>query len=272
MSVNQVVILSLGARVQSTALALLLDAGLLEGYARPDCAIFADTQAEPSWVYQTVAALEERLSYQVIRASYSDIEQDTWLTLNREPVRRRPAQDGYIFFDIPTFIGTQKPPKPTMRRCTEIYKIDVIKRAVRRAYGWPIKVQQYMGISLDEAIRMRDSRVQYITNVYPLVERGWTRAACGEWLSEHYPEIPVGRSSCYFCPFHDVAEWLNIADNAPDLFQKACDLDARLSQLEPPQWLTNKGPLRDLVLAARSQDAPGPDHIAGDECTGNCFT
>jgi len=42
---------SLGAGVQSTALVVLSTLGL-HGCPRADCAIFADTQDEPAWVYR----------------------------------------------------------------------------------------------------------------------------------------------------------------------------------------------------------------------------
>lgn len=49
-------IISLGAGVQSTTLALMAAAG--EIGPMPDCAIFADTQSEPTAVYRHLLARE----------------------------------------------------------------------------------------------------------------------------------------------------------------------------------------------------------------------
>ena len=63
-------------------------------------------------------------------------------------------------------------------------------------FGWPIRVTQYLGISLDEAIRMRQAKVAYITNSYPLVEERWGRNECQLYLKRRWPDVKVGRSSC----------------------------------------------------------------------------
>lgn len=44
-------VISFGAGVQSTTLVLMAIHGLI---ARPDAVIFADTQSEPQWVYETL--------------------------------------------------------------------------------------------------------------------------------------------------------------------------------------------------------------------------
>ena len=68
------VFLSLGAGIQSTALAVLLDRGVIEGCPRPEAAVFADTMAEPLHVYETLDWLEGIISYPVIRTSWGDLE------------------------------------------------------------------------------------------------------------------------------------------------------------------------------------------------------
>ena len=66
-----------------------------------------------------------------------------------------------------------------------------------------------MGISLDEARRMRDSDVKYMENRWPLVERYITRQMCINWLIEH--DIPVPpKSACSFCPYQSLETWRNL--------------------------------------------------------------
>ena len=100
---REITILSLGGRVQSTTLALLLDDGELAGYRKPDAAIFADTGAEGGWVYENIERLRKTLTYPVVTTAYSNLETDTRLTLDREATIKRPAQYAEsIFLDIPT--------------------------------------------------------------------------------------------------------------------------------------------------------------------------
>jgi hypothetical protein len=94
------------------------------------------------------------------------------------------------------------------RQCTREYKITPIRRQVRQlwqAAGQP-PVEQWLGISLDEAHRMRTSDVAYITNAYPLVETHMTRKDCVRWLTAHgWTEVP--KSACIGCPFRSDARW-----------------------------------------------------------------
>ena len=56
-------VLSLGAGVQSSCMALMAEQGY-EGFEKPDCAIFADTGWEPAAVYRHLDWLETQLSFQ----------------------------------------------------------------------------------------------------------------------------------------------------------------------------------------------------------------
>jgi 3'-phosphoadenosine 5'-phosphosulfate sulfotransferase (PAPS reductase)/FAD synthetase len=66
-------VLSLGAGVQSTTLALMAAAGEIEA---PDCAIFADTGWEPKAVYQHLDRLERCLPFPVHRVSKGNLRDD----------------------------------------------------------------------------------------------------------------------------------------------------------------------------------------------------
>lgn len=268
--------LSLGAGYQSTALALLLDIGGLPGYAKPECAVFADTQAEPPWVYATLDALDKVLSYPVLRTSFGDLAADTWDTIQGKATKHHPNQlpategkEARGFLDIPVYS-----PRGLFRRhCTQDYKIEAIKRAIRERFGWPLTLTQYMGISREEASRMRDARKKYITNVYPLAMSGWSRGDCVAYLEENWPDIPVGRSACYFCPFHSPSEWKVIADNAPDLFEEACRMeDAMATMPSGPYRLVRTGTLRKNMEEMRVQGKLDLSPTTpGDECSGHCF-
>ena len=66
-------VLSLGAGVQSTTLALMIEHGEIP---MVDCGIFADTKGEPQNVYKHLDWLEKQLSYPIYRVTWRDLKQD----------------------------------------------------------------------------------------------------------------------------------------------------------------------------------------------------
>ncbi len=73
-------ILSLGAGVQSSTLALMAAKGEIS--PMPDCAIFADTGWEPKRVYDWLDWLESQLPFPVYRVSKGNIRDDLLNTLS----------------------------------------------------------------------------------------------------------------------------------------------------------------------------------------------
>ena len=67
---KHVVVLSLGAGIHSTALAIMLERETLPGFAKPDWAIFADTMSESPHTYETLDWLQPLLSFPIIRTSW----------------------------------------------------------------------------------------------------------------------------------------------------------------------------------------------------------
>lgn len=92
-------------------------------------------------------------------------------------------------------------------------------------------VVQWIGISTDEAHRMRESDVGYMTNRYPLIELGMSRRHCLRWMSDNgYPEPP--KSSCTFCPFHSDAHWQDMKENLPGTFAQVVQFEQELQTLQ----------------------------------------
>ena len=79
------------------------------------------------------------------------------------------------------------------RQCTDNYKIRPIRRRIREMLGLMPRqrvpagttVELWLGISTDEAIRVRTSRDRWITDRYPLIEAGMSRSDCLNWWKEH---------------------------------------------------------------------------------------
>src|SRR4029077_1681369 len=81
-------------------------------------------------------------------------------------------------------------PGPLMRHCTRDYKIDPIIAKLRdllaisvgrRVSRKPV-VEQWIGISTDEAHRMKPSRKVWIEHRWPLIEERRSRWDCLRWL------------------------------------------------------------------------------------------
>jgi 3'-phosphoadenosine 5'-phosphosulfate sulfotransferase (PAPS reductase)/FAD synthetase len=110
--------ISLGAGVQSTALYLMAVAGEFD--VMPDVAIFADTQAEPAYVYEHLDELE-RAHGAVIpirRISAGSLEAD--------------ALRSGGFVSLPLFVrGDDGRENIVRRQCTREYKIEPIKNELR---------------------------------------------------------------------------------------------------------------------------------------------
>jgi uncharacterized protein YbdZ (MbtH family) len=133
----------------------------------------------------------------------------------------------------------------------------------------PGVIEQWLGISLDEFQRMKDSDVKYITNRWPLIERRMTRADCITWLDKNGLEVPP-KSACTFCPFHSTAEWRRIKAT-PEDWAEAVQVDNAIRKARPPYDLfvhPSRKPLEDVDL--RTQEEKGQMSLWDQECSGIC--
>ena len=214
-------VLSLGAGVQSTALALMTAHG--EIGPMPDCAIFADTGWEPRAVHEHLAWLRspDVLPFPVHVVSAGNI---------RDGLIR--GARGERWASIPAFTRSASGKVGMIRRqCTGEYKIVPIRRKVRELAGIAGKrspkhpiVEQWIGISFDEAIRMKASFEAWQVNRFPLIELGMTRRDCLRWLERHgYPMPP--KSACIGCPYHGDAHWRQMRAEDPDAWADAVAID-----------------------------------------------
>jgi hypothetical protein len=220
-------VLSLGAGVQSTTLALLIKHG---DVPLVDRAIFADTGAEPRAVYDHLAWLQTPglLPFPIDVVSEGHNLRDEIMASTRgEGLRGSHARPP--FYVLNGYDGTRG---MIRRQCTGDYKIDPINKRVRELLGlkprspWPkdVRVEQLYGISLDEVTRMRTNSVPTIANHYPLVDLGLRRYDCLRWLERHgYPRPP--KSACTFCPYRSDSSWRHLKDTDPEGWQDAVAMD-----------------------------------------------
>lgn len=256
-------VISLGAGVQSTTMALMAAHG--EIGPMPDCAIFADTGWEPKAVYEHLRWLMSPnvLPFPVHIVSAGDIRADAIAKTNTT---------GQRFASIPWFIRSLKGKDGMGRRqCTKEYKLRPVQRKVVDLLGGKRPkggAEVWIGISTDEAWRMKPSRVQYIVNRHPVIEAGMSRKHCLEWIAAHgYPKPP--KSACIGCPFHDNDGWRSLT---PDEFADAVEVDRAIRDqpgMRGEQFMHAKRIPLDQVDLSTAEER-GQLNLFLNECEGMC--
>lgn len=215
--------LSMGWGVQTWTLAAMM---ALHEAPRPDYIVFADTHHEHQDTYAFIRRWapwlgEHGLSVYRVEANprRTEIVRQEWSNSVMIPA-----------FTVDMATGKEG---QVRRQCTQEWKIKPIRRFVRdRLEDHRRKVEagaaeMWQGISWDEAIRMRDSDVQFISNRYPLVDRRMTRMACKQWLeSRALPEPP--KSACTFCPFKSIAAWKDLKRKGGADWREAVEVDTAI--------------------------------------------
>lgn len=257
-------ILSLGAGVQSSTMALMASRG--EFPSMPDAAIFSDTGWEPKKVYEWLDWLEPQLSFPLYRVSAGNLRND---------IIKKTNSTGQRFAAVPWFVLDRGKIGMGRRQCTSEYKLRPIQRKVVELTGGRKKAscEMWIGISTDEVIRMRPSRVQYIVNKYPLVEGGISRNDCLKWFENNMLPRPP-KSSCIGCPFHSDNQWRDLRDHSPDEWKDAVELDRLIRDnshrgIRVQQFMHRScKPLDEVDL--RTSFELGQSDLFGNECEGMC--
>lgn len=302
-------ILSLGAGVQSSTLALMAAAG--EVSPTVTAAVFADTQAEPASVYSWLAWLEAKLPFPVHRVTRGSL---TEVSLR---IREHQSKPGKFWSKslIPAQIANPDGTKGIMgRACTADHKIAPLIAKSRELVGpvamkaWRKKhraalavlsearkekracptdvwdemqndplVIQWIGISLDEVQRMRPARDPWIRHRWPLIEKEMKRHDCLRWMEANgHPKPP--RSACVYCPFHSDAEWRRLKDNEPTEFIRAVKFERDLQEVKRksdnlggvPFLHSSLKPLGEVDFSTDVENGQSILAGFGNECEGMC--
>lgn len=177
---------------------------------------------------------------------------------------------------IPTRLGNGMPGR---RNCTAEFKIEVVRRWLR-AHGAtaarPARVA--IGFSTDEVGRVQRRRENEIERPeFPLIDLGFSRDDCKSVIGEAGLPVPP-RSACYFCPFHRIGTWVEMARDEPELFERSVRLEAhinarRQAEGRPLVWLTRHArPLDEVVrehgcsAPRRAQSPEGPEQCDSGHC------
>lgn len=246
-------VLSLGWGVQSWTLAAMSALGELPLL---DYAIHADT----TWEREATYAFA--------------VEWTPWLEARGVKVVtvRDPTQDGSNPIGpngevvMPAYsVGTRQSGQLN-RQCTRLWKMypqrrwltqELKRRGLSKRPGC---ISKWMGISLDEWQRVKDSGVQYEVNRYPLIELKMTRHACIAWLKDHGLPVPP-KSSCVFCPFQNLRVWEGLKREGGKDWQVALAVDATIRTQRPPDPLFVHPARLPLDQAVRIPEDAGYEQI-----------
>lgn len=262
---NPIHIISLGAGVQSSTMALMAKHGDIT--PMPGAAIFADTQAEPPSVY---AWLEKELPFPVYRVTAGSLEAAVLKPHFSKKGRR------FCDVDIPLHTLSAAGVKGMVknRGCTRDFKIRPILKKVRELAAIKrgqkeVSVIQWIGISWDERLRGKESRDKWCEHRFPLIDLRFSRRHCVEWMEKKgYPTPP--RSACIFCPFRSNKDWQVLKIEEPLSFQKAAQFEKEVcANFKSTPFLHNAcKPLDEIDF--RSEEDKGQGNLFINECEGMC--
>ena len=262
------VVLSLGAGVQSSTMAIMAAKGDLPPV---DVAIFADTGNEPKAVYTYLNYLSNILPFPIFKVRKGNIKDDM---LN--------AKGKTNFVVAPFFTQNKITGKKgmVMRQCTNDYKIQPIRVKIRELCGvakgkhFPKDkyVEQWIGISTDEVGRMKPARDKYILNRHPLIEAKMSRQDCIDYLKKNDILLPE-KSACIVCPYHNDSYWHFMKTERPEEFAEAVDFDKQvrtITRKEDEQIYVHRSckPLDEVEFDKKQTDKQL--NMFNDECEGIC--
>lgn len=260
-------IISLGAGVQSSTMALMAARG--EITPMPDAAIFADTGAEPRRVMEYLDYIESLIPFPLYRVQKGE-------GLKHHIVE---AVSGGRFAGAPFFTESDNREGRLRRQCTREFKVEPIQAKGRQLLGFQkgerIKgavAQMWIGISTDEAIRMKPAFVKWQENRWPLIEMDMSRQDCLRWMEHNGYRMPA-KSSCTFCPYHDDALWRDMKLNDQESWDEAVEIDRmiRAGVRGTTQKLYLHRSLKPLEeVDFRNAADHGQVDMFGEECEGMC--
>lgn len=166
---------------------------------------FCDTGKELPETYEFLQRLEAVLGKRIVRLN-ADRDFDHWL-----------------------FVYQGALPSPQMRWCTRMLKLKPFEQWI----GDDSTVT-YIGIRADEDRAGYISHKPNVEAVFPFREDGLVKADILRILEEAGIGLPEyyrwrTRSGCFFCFFQRKYEWVRLADEHPDLFQKAIEYEHKVN-------------------------------------------
>lgn len=237
-------ILSFGAGMQSTALALMSceNAFAKETELKPypmvpiyDAVIFCDLGLEPQWVTKQAEFVHKAC----VKAGIKYIKLDTHLY---QDFMQNFGEKRVV--SIPWWTLDDNGHKSKMpRNCTLDYKVNLISKYVRwelLGYKKGQRLQEkdkkahelHMGFSSEEKRRCKENPNPMFINKFPLVEMGFERKDAYAYCKEKWG-LETKASACCFCPFHRNYFFAYLKEHEPSTYQKLLEVDTLLRDKKP---------------------------------------
>lgn len=147
---------------------------------------------------------------------------------------------------IPAFKRTEDGTEQKLyNMCSGPWKVAVMRRylrslGIRKARSW-------IGISTDEAKRQKQSRQDWLSNHYPLVELGISRYQCLFTIRRLGWPDPA-RSSCIMCPLQHDDEYELMKSEYPADYQRVVNMDNEIEKIDPYIFLhKSMTRMRDII-------------------------
>ena len=249
-----VIVWSYGGGTQSAAIAVMILTGELPC---PDIAVMADTSRECSETRQYLKLIVQPtldtigLTVQIVSHEYAywDIVKEKNNSVLIPAFTRQSGNIG----KLPTFCSNEWKRRPIQRWLKE--------QGVNTCDVW-------LGISTDEAERMKISDLKWYRHIYPLIEMVPTsRHQCrAKVLQYGWPEPP--KSRCWMCPNMSPQSWKQLKSKWNSDFIQAVLLEYEIQKTDPTIYLHPLAiPLRDAVEQSEQQS----DMFDGCD-SGYCWT
>lgn len=234
---NKRLVVAFGGGVNSTAM-------LVEMHRRrikPDLILFADTGGERPETYSAVVAVSDWLESHGIPRVVTVSEpsrslEDDCLNRNQLPAI------AYGF-----------------KSCSERWKIRPCQRYLKKWINSGETVINAVGFDAGEERRVKNSDDPRWVNWFPLIEWGIYRDDCESiCLSEG---LPIGKSSCFFCPNMKKHEIFELKKKHPALLERALTME-RNAELTTVKGLGRDFAWGDLIATDNAQLKLFPDNGA----------
>jgi len=216
-------ILSFGAGVNSTALAILLINGGWKGEI-----VFSDTGCEWPDTYCFMTYFENEWlrprGFQIVG-------------LKGMPWHRKGKHLEIMGCSLIEYCeAAHVIPLAAMRWCTSEWKVRPLQR-------YQDGQTTMLGIAADEAHRQGDA-------IRPLVEWGIGRQDCVDIIAAEGLPIPR-KSGCYICTFQGNTQWRELWERHPKLFDRAMRLEEGTAGSKSARWNTTLDPHGKITLRMR---------------------
>jgi hypothetical protein len=116
------------------------------------------------------------------------------------------------------------------RQCTATYKIGQIMTELRERIGMirfnhkRIRFKMYIGFTVDEIMRVKPNPLDYVDNLFPLVDLGMSKIDCIDYVKDKLGFRPVS-SVCDICYANNFDKVYEIYKNDKEAWDKLLALD-----------------------------------------------